>query len=101
MTQEITRYNELCANAAIVTPFLIVIDLDAQSKALDLARGCYQWGILTGRENLSGSSLRGKARNYSGHYSLSAGRLLSRCRAAGIPIDEVVGPHNRRVLVIG
>lgn len=69
--------------------------------AVKLARGSYQRNILAGSESLSGSTLRGAARNYSGRYRASAANLLERCRNAGLPIREEIRAHGRRVLVIG
>lgn len=74
---------------------------DVYDRAWALCRGVYQRGIVSGTENLSGSSLRGKAKQYGGKYQTSRCNLLTRLRAAGIPISECKGPNNRRILVIG
>ena len=79
----------------------IIKDAEAHRKALELARGSYQRDLLNGYENLSGSSLRGKARQYAGRYQASARNLLARMTAAGIHWSESVGAHNARLLVIG
>lgn len=69
--------------------------------ALSLARGCYQRNLLLGSENLSGSTLQGKARRYGGHYARSRKSLLDRLRAAGIPVSEQRGARGARLLVLG
>jgi len=81
--------------------FAQVKDPAVLDAALALCRGTYQRDLLMGREAISGSTLKGKARSYSGRYRQSAQQLLSRCRNAGLPITEEVQDHNRRVLVIG
>lgn len=73
----------------------------AFDAALGLAMGSYQRNLLLGFENLSGSSLRGKARRYGGKYALSRHNLLSRMKMARIPFSEIRGKHNARILVIG
>lgn len=70
-------------------------------KALTLAKGSYQRGLLLGYENLSGSSLKGRARHFSGRYYQSRKNLLNRMQVVGIIFHEEVGEHNRRILVIG
>lgn len=79
----------------------IVNDVDALNAALKLARGCYQRALLQGVENLSGSTLRGRAKEYAGRYKQSAETLLFRMTSAGIPWTEIRGDHNKRILVIG
>jgi hypothetical protein len=80
---------------------IIVKNLEAQAEALKLARGCYQYALLTGGESLSGSTLRGKAANFSSRYKMSRENLISRCISAGIKISETTGNNNKRILVIG
>ena len=82
-------------------PNLIVLDKAAQAAALKLAKSDYQIGILTGRQCLSGADLKGKAKRFGLHYAKSRGAILSRVRAAGIAIREVIGAKNKRILVIG
>lgn len=65
------------------------------------ARGCYQRSLLDGSENLSGSTLRGKARSYGRHYARSRNNLLARLDAAIIPWSEKRGKNGRRILVLG
>jgi len=79
----------------------IVRNEEALQQALKLAKGCYQTGLLLGHENLSGSTLRGVAKNFGGKYATSRHNLLDRLQAAGIPFHEETGEHNRRLLVIG
>lgn len=73
-------------------------DLD---RALDLAQGTYQRDLLLGRESLSGSTLKGRARSYGGRYQASRDGLLRRMTEAGIPWSEEKGERGRRILVIG
>lgn len=73
----------------------------AFAAAMQLARGSYQESILLGTEALSGGTLQGKAKEYSGRYKRSAQNLLARMSAAGIPWHEKRGPRGKRILVIG
>ena len=57
--------------------WVIVTSQKDYAKACALAKGSYQQGLLDGRENLSGSTLRGKAKQYGGRYAQS--RLPSSC----------------------
>jgi len=70
-------------------------------RALALCRGAYQENLLIGIEALSGSTLRGKARQYGAHYKRSRENLLARMTQAGIPWHEERGPNGKRILVIG
>lgn len=79
----------------------IVKDAPTLRAALSHARGSYQRNLVLGRESLSGSTLRGQAKQYSGRYARSRDNLLVRLQSAGIPISETVGDHNRRILIIG
>jgi len=79
----------------------IVQDKDSFEKAYSLAKGCYQRNLLDGIENLSGSSLRGKAKHWGYKYRVSRENLIERIRAAGVTVGECKGIHNRRLLVIG
>jgi hypothetical protein len=86
---------------ADLTDWTLVLDDAALDAALELARGSYQEGLLLGRESLSGSTLRGEARRWSGRYAESRRSLLGRMSDAGIAWCEATGPHGRRVLVVG
>lgn len=57
----------------------------AQERALELARGSYQVGIVLGRYRLSGGDLKGKARQYGGAYKRSRDALIERLKRARIP----------------
>lgn len=46
--------------------------------ALKQCKGRYQRGIVQGIENLSGSTLKGKAKGYGAHYARSRRNLLAR-----------------------
>ena len=70
-------------------------------KALSLCKGVYQRNVILGIESLSGSTLKGKAKNYSGRYARSRDNLLDRMKKAGVKFEEVCGDHNKRILVIG
>ena len=82
-------------------PNTIIIDRAAADKAYYLAKGSYQRGILSGYYCMSGADLLGKARKYGAKYSRSRGALLGRLTENKIPHREVVGQHNKRILVIG
>lgn len=82
-------------------PNIIINDEAAAAAAVKLARGEYQRGLLSGYYALSGADLKGKAKKYGGHYARSRGAVLARVRAAGIKVGEIVGSHNKRILVIG
>lgn len=45
-------------------------------------RSYYQHDLLNGEESWSGSTLRGRARSYAGHYAASRQGLLDRIRTA-------------------
>lgn len=78
-----------------------VKDTEELEKALKLAKGHYQRDLLLGLENLSGSTLKGEAKNWAGKYAKSRRNLLSRLTKAGIVWSEKKGNNNRRILVIG
>lgn len=71
------------------------------TAASKLTRGCYQQSILDGSEALSGSTLRGRARDYGDRYKRSAQALLARCQEAGLAVREEIQSHGKRVVVIG
>ena len=79
----------------------IVTSRKDYAKACALAKGSYQQGLLDGMENLSGSTLCGKAKQYGGRYAQSRRALLARLAKAGVQHGEVTGDHGRRILVIG
>lgn len=70
-------------------------------SALKLSRGCYQSAILLGHEALSGATLRGRAKNYSGRYARSAAAIMRRCRDAGLNVREQRDENGKRMVVIG
>lgn len=75
---------------------------EIEAAALDCCRGSYQRDVVLGRENLSGSTLVGRAAAlYGGRYARSRRNLLKRLRQRGIAVGEVRGPHNRRILTLG
>jgi hypothetical protein len=79
----------------------VVYDDAAYERALRLARGSYQRDLLEGLEALSGSTLRGKAKEWGAAYARSRQGLLDRLRRAGVPVSEEHGKSGRRLLVIG
>lgn len=83
------------------TKWLRVEDRPAWEKALTLTRGSYQEDFLRGHQNLSTSTLRGKARKYAMRYKESQRSLLIRLYENEIPFYEETGKNNRRILVIG
>ncbi len=75
----------------------------AVRDAIDAApRGSYQRGLLAGDEAWSGSSLRGRARNYGARYRDSREGLIARLNATlpDLWIAESRIVDRRRVLVI-
>jgi hypothetical protein len=70
-------------------------------EALVFAVGCYQRNVLLGHEALSGATLKGKARQYGGQYKRSRENLLRRLTRFGVPWSEQIGPHGKRILVLG
>lgn len=73
---------------------------DEQETALQLARGSYQRNLLLGYEAWSGSTLKGKAKKWSGQYSRSRESLLSRLYRAGLEVTfQTI--NRRKVLVVG
>lgn len=81
--------------------YIVIKDPLAHERALSLARGDYQRGLLLGTEAMSGATLKGRARSYGARYAQSRAGLIARLRAAGIPVVEVRGKHGKRQLVIG
>jgi hypothetical protein len=69
-------------------------------KALRCARGAYQQAIIYGNEAVSGSTLRGKAREYSGRYKASVAKLLSRLARLDGVICYIERRSKKDVLVI-
>lgn len=67
--------------------------MNAKVQALKLARGSYQRSLIEGYETLGGSTLRGKAKTYSGHYRQSARNLIGRLKANGIDYKINLGPR--------
>lgn len=76
------------------------IDPRCVSTALAQCRGEYQRNLVLGRESLSGSTLRGKARRWSGRYAQSSGSLLRRLRLSGLDVSVCTAEHGARVLVV-
>lgn len=79
----------------------VIFHSDAdRSTALKLARGSYQKGLLLGYEAWSGSTLKGKAKEWSGQYSRSRDSLFNRLRRAGLEVTfETI--NRKKVLVVG
>ncbi len=82
--------------------WVLVVDPKVQEEALTLAASSYQRALLLGEENLSGSTLKGKAKYYGATYARSRKDLLSRMSDAKVPWREAVThDHGRRILVLG
>ena len=84
-----------------MSKFVKVYDASVQEAALRLCKGSYQRNIVLGRESLSGSTLKGKAKNWSMKYAHSRNALLLRFKEAGLSVHEEQQDHGRRVLVFG
>lgn len=69
------------------------------TRAMQHARGCYQRALLRGEENVSGSTLRGKAKDWSAHYARSRDNLIKRLEDADFDV-KIVRCGQRNVLVI-
>ena len=76
------------------------LDETGYATALACCRGAYQRDFLHGVENLSGSTLTGRASQYGGQYGLSRVSVIRRWRAAGLKVSERTGAHNARILVV-
>lgn len=73
---------------------------DVLAAALPLARGSYQRDLLRGVESLSGSTLKGRAREWGARYQAHRTALLARLRAAGFRVSERRAEHGARILVV-
>jgi len=82
-------------------PYVMVLNEGVLREALEYARGSYQVDILLGWEALSGATLRGRAKEYTGNYRRSAESLIRRLQEKGLPIREIRGKYGKRILVIG
>jgi hypothetical protein len=69
-------------------------------RALQLAHGSYQKDVLDGLEALSGSTLKGKARDYTLQYAVSRRNLLKRLEANGVHVSERKNDRGARILVL-
>lgn len=72
-----------------------------KEKALAVAKGCFQIGLIEGSEALSLATLKGKARRYGAKYAISRNNFLRRLTDNGVIWSEQIGAHNKRILVIG
>jgi hypothetical protein len=84
-----------------VNSYAIINDTAVLDQALSLCRGSYQRDILLGRESLSGSTLKGKAKTYGGKYKASAASILRKCQQAGLAVREESGLRGKRLVVVG
>jgi hypothetical protein len=75
-------------------------DPAVEAKALKLAKGSYQVSLLYGSEAWSGSTLTGRAAQYSATYHRSRNELLMRLTAAEIP-HHFVTEDRKKILIIG
>ena len=76
---------------------------DNTTKALALAKGSFQRGLIEGTETLGGSTLRGEAKRHQMGYIASGRALCARLTAAGIPWHAELGPrgglHSARLVI--
>ena len=84
-----------------MSKWIEVRDEAVLAKALKLARGCYQRNLLLGRESYSGSTLTGRAREWSGRYKNSRLNLMARIWKADLPVEIEERDHGRLVIVFG
>ena len=91
---------ETTMTTAIGNGWTEIVNTAALERALTAARGRYQRNLLLGYESLSGSTLRGKAKSYSGRYANSRDALLNRVRVVGVIVSERRADHNRRILLL-
>jgi hypothetical protein len=98
MTTETTTETQTATELASTGKWSIV-DAGVYDLALSLCRGSYQRSLVCGHENLSGSTLKGKAASYGAHYAASRSNLLRRL-ARKMIVEETSGAHNKRILVL-
>lgn len=77
------------------------VDGGQVALALSCCRGKYQTNVVMGHEPMSGSTLKGRARQYAGRYAASRDNMLRRMRRTGVLFHVAVRDHGRKVLVIG
>ena len=76
-------------------------DHNVQERAMSLAKGSYQKGLLSGQYDWSGADLCGEARRYGWHYSLSRTNLIKRLREASLYfVFWHVGQHGYKIAVV-
>ena len=85
----------------IINKYSIVKDENQLKIALSLAKGRYQRNLLNGVEAISGATLAGKAKEWSGKYKQSANNLIKRLKVNNVLVAEQIGDHGKRILVIG
>lgn len=77
------------------------VTAEALEIADTLAKGCFQRGLIRGRDSISLATLKGKAKKYGAHYRRSADNFITRLSAhPSLIVREVIGDHNRRELVV-
>jgi hypothetical protein len=72
----------------------------ARKRAYRYCRGCYQRNVVAGIDNVSGSTLKGRARDYGDLYARSRSNLFARLRKAGFEVRVETRDHNALVLVL-
>ena len=95
--------NPATADLADTSAWTIFATEKDREMAFRLARGRYQENLLRGNvESWSGSTLKGKARDWGLQYRRSRESLLARMRGAGLKLKfQRVGRGRRMVLVVG
>lgn len=76
------------------------VDARAYDRAIACCRGVYQRDLIAGIEAWSGSTLRGKAKSYSGRYAVSRENLLDRLEKEGLDVEIVRREHGKKILII-
>lgn len=80
--------------------YSVVKNKETLERALSVCRGVYQRNLVLGRESLSGATLTGIAKTFSGRYKTSAENLITRLNENGILAYETRGKNNKRILNI-
>ena len=77
------------------------IDDETKERAWALAKTPTARRLLSGSEDWSLASLKGKAAAYGGSYARSRNKFLTALAEAGLhPVTLYVRPHGKRVVVI-
>jgi hypothetical protein len=83
-----------------MTPNTVFAPGTDAAEALSLAKGTYQYGLLSGNYRWSGADLAGKARKWSASYSKSRKTIVARLNNAGFKVVFGKAEHNRIFVTI-